>query len=128
MAFVTRMSILQELLRAVQNISQLLEKFFEKAEQENYPNAAFARRTARSHQVPHIALKQRRRVPRYASRRPKGKMECMVTQNMLNHSRYEPICFSLLKNGWATRIRTRTKGTKNPCAAITPWPSKKKAG
>ena len=38
------------------------------------------------------------------------------------------ILFSLLKNGWATRIRTRTKGTKNPCAAITPWPSKKKAG
>lgn len=34
----------------------------------------------------------------------------------------------VIHNGWATRIRTRTKGTKNPCAAITPWPSKKKAG
>ena len=78
MAFVTRMSILQELPRAVQNISQLLEKFFEKAEQENYTNATFERRTARSRQVPHIALRQRRRVPRYASRRPKGKMECMT--------------------------------------------------
>ena len=62
MAHVTQVNILQEPPRAVQNISQLLEKFFEKAEQENYPNAAFARRTARSRQVPHIALKQRRRV------------------------------------------------------------------
>ena len=25
--------------------------------------------------------------------------------------------------GWATRIRTRNKGTKNPCVAITPWPN-----
>ena len=116
MAFVTRMSILQELPRAVQNISQLLEKFFEKAEQENYPNAAFARRTARSRQVPHIALKQRRRVPRYASRRLKGNMGCMVTQNMLNHSRYEPICFSLLKNGWATRIPGRATRAPTPQA------------
>ena len=52
--------------------------FFEKAEQENYPNATFERRTARSRQVPHIALKQRRRVPRYASRRLKGNMGCMT--------------------------------------------------
>ena len=73
MAFVTRMSILQELPRAVQNISQLLENFFEKAEQENYPNAAFARRTSRSRQVPHIALKQRRRVPRV--RKPKAERQ-----------------------------------------------------
>lgn len=72
MAFVTRMSILQELPRAVQNISQLLEKFFEKAEQENYPNAAFARRTARSRQVPHIALKQRRRT---SVRKPKAERQ-----------------------------------------------------
>ena len=73
MAHVTRVNILQEPSRAVQNISQLLEKFFEKAEQENYPNAAFARRTARSRQVPHIALKQRRRVPRV--RKPKAERQ-----------------------------------------------------
>ena len=78
MAHVTQVNILQEPPRAVQNISQLLENFFEKAEQENYPNATFERRTARSRQVPHIALKQRRRVPRYASRRLKGNMGCMT--------------------------------------------------
>ena len=116
MAHVTRVNILQEPPRAVQNISQLLENFFEKAEQENYPNATFERRAARNRQVSHIALKQRRRVPRYASRRPKGKMECMVTQNMLNHSRYEPICFSLLKNGWATRIPGRATRAPTPQA------------
>ena len=64
MAFVTRMSILQELPRTVQNISQFLEKFFEKAEQENYPNAAFARRAARSHQDSW---------PRYARPTPQAK-------------------------------------------------------
>ena len=72
MAHVTQVNILQEPPRAVQNISQLLEKFFEKAEQENYPNAAFARRTARSRQVPHIALKQRRRT---SVRKPKAERQ-----------------------------------------------------
>lgn len=72
MAHVTRVNILQEPPRAVQNISQLLENFFEKAEQENYPNAAFARRTARSRQVLHIALKQRRRT---SVRKPKAERQ-----------------------------------------------------
>ena len=67
MAHVTRVNILQEPPRAVQNISQLLENFFEKAEQENYPNAAFARRTARSSFTRQIDLKEERSVLRYAS-------------------------------------------------------------
>ena len=72
MAFVTRVNIIQEPPRAVQNISQLLENFFEKAEQENYPNATFERRAARNRQVSHIALRQRRRT---SVRKPKAERQ-----------------------------------------------------
>ena len=72
MAHVTRVNILQEPPCAVQNISQLLENFFEKAEQENYPNATFERRAARNRQVSHIALRQRRRT---SVRKPKAERQ-----------------------------------------------------